>query len=66
MVNAWVVWRADRDDPRVQAALACSCGVCASVRGFDCTDLSGAPLSTGIVHMARVPDCVLFDHRNGA
>lgn len=66
MASAWVAWRVDRDDPRVQAALQQRCGLCGERPGSDCSDLAGRPLSTGIVHEARVPKRVLHDHQNGA
>ncbi|KLO31598.1 hypothetical protein ABW16_01840 [Mycolicibacter heraklionensis] len=63
-----ITWLSDRNDPRVQAALERSCGVCTAPAGHDCHTII-APwraLSTGIVHMTRVPKRALFGTENPA
>lgn len=67
-MSATAAWLADRDDERVIAALDRMCRLCYAYRGEDCRSIVDPrqPLATGIVHMARVPKRVLFDHRNGA
>lgn len=47
-------WLTDRNDPRVQAAIAKKCGICPAKPGQDCHH-GGHPLLRGIIHEARVP-----------
>lgn len=46
----------DRDDPRIQAALQDSCGVCGVPAGADCVHPVTGQLMDHIVHLARVND----------
>lgn len=50
-----------RGSARVQAALAVKCKLCQAPAGQDCRSIAGTgkPLSTGIIHMIRVPADVL-------
>ena len=59
-------WTTRRNSPRVQAALTRECPLCKAPAGQDCGQVTDntKPLSTGAVHMTRVPEKVLFEEES--
>lgn len=65
MTSSPLAWLSDRSDRRVKAGLERKCPTCHARVGRECGWWRGkperfTPLRTGVIHMIRIPEEILF------